>query len=69
MIKLKLKTILENRDIRQKDFAETTGLRPATISEMCTNGRIMINKKNLEIVMRELEIDDFNEILVMKDEK
>lgn len=69
MIKLKLKTILENRDIKQKDFAEMSGLRPATISEMCTNGRLAINKNNLEIVMRTLEIDDFNEILVMKDEK
>lgn len=37
MIKFKLKVILAMRDMTQKELAEKTGIRPPTISAICTN--------------------------------
>lgn len=37
MIKLTLKVMLARREMTQKDLAEKTGIRPPTISAICTN--------------------------------
>lgn len=37
MIKLKVKVMLAMRDMTQKELAEKTGIRPPTISALCTN--------------------------------
>ena len=37
MIKLRLKVLLAMNDINQKELAEKTGIRPPTISAICTN--------------------------------
>lgn len=36
MIKFKVKVILAMRDMTQKELAEKTGIRPPTISAICT---------------------------------
>ena len=36
MIKFKVKVMLAIRDMTQKDLAEKTGIRPPTISAICT---------------------------------
>ena len=36
MIKFKTKVLLAMNDMNQKDLAEATGVRPSTISAMCT---------------------------------
>ena len=36
MIKFRLKVLLAMNDMNQKDLAEATGVRPSTISAMCT---------------------------------
>ena len=36
MIKFKVKVMLAMRDMTQKDLAEKTGIRPPTISAICT---------------------------------
>lgn len=36
MIKFKVKVMLAMRDMTQKDLAERTGIRPPTISAICT---------------------------------
>lgn len=37
MIKCKLKVLLAEHDMTQKDLAEITGIRASSISEMCNN--------------------------------
>ena len=37
MIKFKVKVMLAIRDMTQKELAEKTGIRPPTISAICTN--------------------------------
>lgn len=37
MIKFKVKVMLAIREMTQKDLAEKTGIRPPTISAICTN--------------------------------
>ena len=36
MIKFKLKVMLAMRDMTQKELAERTGIRPPTVSAICT---------------------------------
>ena len=37
MIKFKVKVMLAKREMTQKDLAEKTGIRPPTVSAICTN--------------------------------
>ena len=37
MIKSKLKVLLAEHDLTQKDLCEKTGFRPSTISDICNN--------------------------------
>lgn len=37
MIKCRLKILLAEHDMNQRDLAEKTGIRPSSISEMCNN--------------------------------
>lgn len=66
MIRIKLKEILKEKNMTQKELAERTDLRPNVLSEMSNNSRTTINKEHLEIVMKELGIQDLNEILEYK---
>lgn len=42
-------------------------MRAATISDMYRNNKDSINKENLLLIMRALEIKDFNEILTIEE--
>lgn len=67
MVKLRLKEILIEKQITQKDLAKLTGLRENTISDMVRNNRTCVNIKNLEKVCNALNIKDIREILVLGD--
>jgi transcriptional regulator with XRE-family HTH domain len=58
-----LKRILMERGITQKEFAEMTGLREATISEFANNSRTTINKDQLVVIMKTLGIKDISRIV------
>lgn len=62
-LKLKLKEILKERGITQRDLAELTGLTTTVISEVATNRRMSINRKHLAVIIAALDIKDLNEIL------
>lgn len=66
MIRIKLKEILKEKGMTQKELAEITKLRPNVLSEMANNSRTTINKEHLEIVMKALDIHDLNDILDYK---
>ena len=65
MVKLRLKEILIEKNLTQKDLALMTGLRPSTISDMVRNNRTCVNIKNLEKVCNVLNIKDIRKILVL----
>lgn len=67
-IKIKLGEQLERHNLTQKEFAEKSGLRPATVSQLVNNKYDRIQLTHLLTVMDTLGITDFNEILRIVDE-
>lgn len=65
-VRLKLKMILFDRGITQKELAEKTGLRQNVISEMVNNQRNTINREQVAKIIKYLEITDMNEIFEVK---
>ena len=66
-IRFKLKEVLNERGITQKDLAERTGLRANAISEMVNNQRSTINREHAAIVANALEITDMNNLFKFDD--
>ena len=62
---VRLKPILVERNITQKDLAAATGLRQNTISELCNESRTTINKEQLGKIAEALQITDAGELLVL----
>jgi putative transcriptional regulator len=62
-VRLKLKNILIERNLTQKELAEMTGLREATISAIVRGNQDKINLKHLKLIMTALNISDFNKML------
>lgn len=50
MIHLKLKEIMEEHNIGQRELSRQTGIRQGTISDYVNNTFKMINKEHLEIL-------------------
>lgn len=63
MIKTKLKSILDEKHITQKELAAKIDLRPNAIGDICANTKTVINKEHLSKIMKELEIKSFDDIL------
>lgn len=63
---LKLKEVLNERGITQKELASITGLRPNAISEMVNNNRQTFNREQVAKVITALGITDMNEIFEVK---
>lgn len=61
--RLRLRELLDERKISQKEFAQKTGLREATISEMVNDTRISYNKKYLAVCMEALGLTDISQII------
>ncbi|KPD00587.1 helix-turn-helix protein [Geobacillus sp. BCO2] len=62
-IKVKLRQILNERGLEQKQLAEMSGVSVRTISELCNNITKRYPKEALERIADALEIDDVNELL------
>lgn len=67
-LKSRLKVLLAERDMNQKDLAERTGLTTRLISEIANNKVKMYPKEALEKIMVALEINDLGELLQRIDE-
>lgn len=67
MINIRLKELLKEKEMTQKELSEATGLRPTTISEIARNNRTTINKEHLEIVMKALGVKEISEIVEYKE--
>jgi putative transcriptional regulator len=56
-ISIKLKEILKERDLSQRELARMTGLRPNTISHLCSDNVDRVYLSTLETVCKVLDID------------
>ena len=65
-VHLKLKEILTERNITQKQLVEMTGLRAAAVSELVNNQRTSISKVHIARICEALEIEEISEILELK---
>lgn len=65
-LRVRLKELLQERGITQKDFAEQTGLKPSVISELVNNQRSSINKNYIIKIAETLNIDDVSQIIELK---
>jgi len=57
LISIKLKEILKERDLSQRELARMTGLRPNRISHLCSDNVDRVYLSTLETVCKVLDID------------
>lgn len=57
MIKCRLKVLLAEHDMNQRELAEKTGIRKPTISDMCNNKAKHIPLDTLDILCNFFECD------------
>ena len=62
-VHVKLKEVLVEREITQKQLVEMTGLRPAAVSELVNNQRTSINKDHIARICEALGIKKIEEII------
>ncbi|UPI12212.1 hypothetical protein [Bacillus phage SBSphiJ2] len=67
--RVKIKEVLEERGLTQKDLAEMTGIRAAAISEMSQGTRTVINKVHLSKIMDALGLTRIEDILELRVEE
>lgn len=63
---VKLKSILEERGITQKELAKMTDLREATISEISRSARGSINTEHLLRIATALDITELKKLVDFK---
>lgn len=56
-ISIKLKKILKERDLSQRELVRMAGLRPNTISHLCSDNVDRVSLSTLETVCKVLNID------------
>lgn len=66
-IRLRLKEILKERGMSQRQLAELMNTRPNTISHLCSKGVNAVYFDTLENVCKTLDID-LHELIVMEDD-
>lgn len=62
-VKLKLKEVLQDRKLTQKQLAELSDIREATISDIVRGARTVINIQHLESIANSLGITDIRELI------
>lgn len=66
-VKLRLKEILEERGMSQRELARIMNIRPTTISDLCNNKVKGVYFDTLERICKALDVD-LHDIIVMKDD-
>lgn len=62
-IKIKVRDILNERGITQKELSKMTGIRESTISEICRGCRSGINLQHLSTIAEALNIKDISKLI------
>lgn len=63
VIKLKIKELLEERNITQKKLAQMSGIRESTISDIVRGTRTVINFEHLSKIAEALKIRDIDQLI------
>lgn len=66
-LKVRLKELLKEDNMTQKEIAELTGLTEAQISAIASNRTQTVNKKHIALIANSLKIDDMNNLFEWKD--
>lgn len=64
-VRTRLKELLEERGMSQKELAKLTGLREASISQAVREGKDSVNLFQLYAIMKMLNIQSFDEFFKM----
>ncbi|MCM3134604.1 helix-turn-helix domain-containing protein [Paenibacillus polysaccharolyticus] len=67
VLKIKLKDVLKQRNITQRQLESMSGVNQARISQLCKSGRQEINLGILEKIAAALEITDISELIQFKE--
>ena len=62
-IKIRLKEILDERGLKQKDLAKQTGIGESTISDICRGTRTVMNFEHIAKIVEVLEIKDIGDLI------
>lgn len=62
-VKLKVKELLEERNITQKKLAQISGIRESTISDIVRGTRTVINFEHLSKIAEALKIDNISQLI------
>ena len=62
-IKIRLKEILDERGLKQKDLAKQTGISESTISDICRGTRTVMNFEHIAKIVEVLEIKDIGDLI------
>lgn len=65
-VKIKLKDILKERKLTQKELAKMANLREATVSEIIRGTRNVINFNHLTAIAEALNITEIQQIIVLE---
>lgn len=68
MIKFKTAVILKDREMTQKELAEKTGVRPDTISKMCTGKARQVPVNVLDAICKVLKCQPGDLMVYIPDE-
>ncbi len=66
MINIKLRSLLEQRNMTQSELSKRTGIRPSTISDLCNNNADFIKIDFLNRILNVLKCG-LNDILAYRD--
>lgn len=62
-VKLKVRDVIESRNIKQKELAELSGIRESTISDIVRGTRTVINFEHLSKIAEALDITDIRDLI------
>ena len=66
-VKLRVKELLDEKEITQKKLAEMAGVRESTISDIVRGSRTVINFEHLGKIATALEISDIRKIIDLEE--
>lgn len=66
MIYIKLRSLLERKNMTQSELARLTGIRPSTVSDLCNNNSDFIKIDFLNRILKALKCD-LHDVLEFKD--
>lgn len=62
-IKLKVKELLEERNMTQKKLSQLTGIRESTISDIVRGSRTVMNFEHISKIAEALEIEEISKLI------